>query len=812
MNDRLLEIILERLEKDQVREEVAKLVLAAFRGQPELQRLLVGSQTGKEVEEHLSDQPDQERGCFISSITVQGFRGIGPTSTLELAPGPSLTIVVGRNGSGKSSFAEALEMLVTGDNRRWSARSKTWKEGWKNLHHAGPPSINAEFVMVDVEGFVTATREWEDDSQLESSRAWVQRPGSRKDDFSSLGWEGSIRTFRPFLSYNELGSTLDEGPTKLYDAMSSILGLGDLVETASRLGVERLSLQREKKDTNKELGPLLDKLSELADSRASRCLEALKGRDWDLGVVKSIVTGDTEVGETDDIQVLRRLCTIEPPKPQKVADAVSKLKEAAAEQDKIRDTNLQKDQNLADLLNRALNIHEAHGDMECPVCWVGRLDSNWQEKARREVAKLSERSNRANLADQKARRAVEEARALAMQPPAELLRAKKMGLDPEPSEKAFQEWAQRLKSEKNPLVLAHVIEESLPNLESVLGGLRDDSKALLESLQMAWRPIAAELASWIQRAGRVRRDEDKLSLVKAAEDWIKRAQADIRDQRFDPISTKASEVWRMLRCQSNVDLGRIKLEGAASRRRVTLDVTVDGVPGIALGVMSQGELHCLALSLFLPRATLDESPFRFVVIDDPVQSMDPARVDGLARVLEECSKNRQIIVFTHDTRLDTAIRHLQIDATIVEVDRGTGSVVTTRKSLDPVRRHFNDAMALVQTENLPERVARKVVPGLCRLGLEAACIEALRRRWLGRGESHSSIEEVLEKAQTLKARVALALLVEQGEVLSRLRKIGGWSVDAYQSCQKGAHGHFEKDLVLLVRDCERLAKKLRRAE
>ena len=80
--------------------------------------------------------------------------------------------------------------------------------------------------------------------------------------------------------------------------------------------------------------------------------------------------------------------------------------------------------------------------------------------------------------------------------------------------------------------------------------------------------------------------------------------------------------------------GRIQLTGDGTRRRVVLDVTVDGVEGAALGVMSQGELHSLALSLFVPRATLPESPFRFIVIDDPVQSMDPARVDGLARVLE----------------------------------------------------------------------------------------------------------------------------------------------------------------------------------
>ena len=34
---------------------------------------------------------------------------------------------------------------------------------------------------------------------------------------------------------------------------------------------------------------------------------------------------------------------------------------------------------------------------------------------------------------------------------------------------------------------------------------------------------------------------------------------------------------------------------------------VDGEDGSALGVMSQGELNCLALSLFLPRASMPES-------------------------------------------------------------------------------------------------------------------------------------------------------------------------------------------------------------
>jgi hypothetical protein len=60
---------------------------------------------------------------------------IGPEATLDLTPDPGLTLVVGRNGSGKSSFAEGLELLLTGDTYRWSQRSKVWRDGWRNLHH-----------------------------------------------------------------------------------------------------------------------------------------------------------------------------------------------------------------------------------------------------------------------------------------------------------------------------------------------------------------------------------------------------------------------------------------------------------------------------------------------------------------------------------------------------------------------------------------------------------------------------------------------------------------------------------------------------
>ena len=173
--------------------------------------------------------------------------------------------------------------------------------------------------------------------------------------------------------------------------------------------------------------------------------------------------------------------------------------------------------------------------------------------------------------------------------------------------------------------------------------------------------------------------------------------------------------------------------------------------------MSQGELHAMALSLFLPRATLPESPFRFVVIDDPVQSMDPARVDGLARVLDKVARDRQVIVFTHDDRLPESVRRLGIDARVIAVTRHEDSVVDLTTVIDPTERNLDDAEAVADAKDVPDDVRGQVVPGFCRAAIEATCIEIVRRRRIGRGEAHVDVEHVLEENGQLRSLLSLAL-------------------------------------------------------
>ena len=138
------------------------------------------------------------------------------------------------------------------------------------------------------------------------------------------------------------------------------------------------------------------------------------------------------------------------------------------------------------------------------------------------------------------------------------------------------------------------------------------------------------LAQW-RRARSTSRTKEHVDQLKEAEEWWKAATEDIRNERFEPIAARAMDLVEAAAAAEQRQPGRDGARGHGDKRRVALKVTVDGKDAEALGVMSQGELHSLALSLFLPRATLPESPFRFICVDDPVQSMDPARVEGLAR-------------------------------------------------------------------------------------------------------------------------------------------------------------------------------------
>ncbi len=286
MTPELLRIVDRRLEATGALEQSwSLLVIGACEGAETLDGILGGDKPAARAARartQAATEPAPTAGAYLDSITVEGFRGVGPKRTLELTPTAGLTLVVGRNGSGKSSFAEGVEILLTGTNSRWAKRSKIWQEGWRNLHHTARTAVEATFAIDGQKGDTFVTRNWADGAGPDDSTATVRLPDKSKHDLSTLGWTSAVETFRPFLSYNELGATFDAGPTEFHDRLSRILGLGDIDEALQLLKRARLDRTGIVDDAKQRLSTLLDQLETVDDPRATAALKALKGRTWDL--------------------------------------------------------------------------------------------------------------------------------------------------------------------------------------------------------------------------------------------------------------------------------------------------------------------------------------------------------------------------------------------------------------------------------------------------------------------------------------------------------------------------------------------------
>ena len=801
MDETLLDLVLKRLDEVPIEKKAESLLLAACDDDAALAAELSGESRGRR-EREAAGAVSGPAGAYLRSITVSGFRGVGPAATLELEPGPGLTLIVGRNGSGKSSFAEGLEVLLTGELRRWQELTAAWREGWRNLHAPGQVRLSVD-LLLEGAGPATAERSWDGDAGFGDSRARVQVSGEKRADLGRLGWKEPLITYRPFLSHSELEAFL-HGPSHLYDLLSSVLGLDDLDAAAKRLAAARKEREDGLMAVSTGLPALLVRLGTLDDERARSCRDALGGRRRDLPRALSIATGSPTARPDSEIARLRLLSQVTAPARERAEDAVTALRTAAGEMARAVGSEAGQALALADLLSSALDHYHAHGAGPCPVCGrAGALDEQWQERTGQQITRLKTAASQAQQAHTLAAEARGKARELFPPVPAGLAGLPVGTADPGPAREAWAAWATHPDTDGADGLrqLADHIEHSWPGLSEAASAVASSAEGELRAREDLWTPVARDVAAWCKRAQDAEAAAEDVPALKAAIRWLKDATDGIRNDRLVPLGDQARGVWSRLRQESNVNLGTIRLSGSATRRQVDVNVTVDGSPGAALGVMSQGEVNALALSIFLPRATVAASPFRFLVIDDPVQAMDPAKVDGLARVLEDVSRSRQLLVFTHDDRLPEAVRRLGIAARIQEVTRRPGSVVQIRPALTPVERSLKDAQDMCADAAVPGNVAARVVPGLCRLAVEAAFTEAIRRSQLRAGKRHADVEAEIEAADKLSKKAALAMFGDAargGDVLPRLDSWQRSAADTYKALNRGAHQTHQGSLPALV--------------
>lgn len=628
---------------------------------------------GKNISSSVSSVT-QNRPAYLASITVEGFRGIGPEAILPLDPEPGLTIVYGANGSGKSSFVEAMDVLFTGSTARFDTRGPEWRQAWQNAHlpldHWG--HVSASFVTSEGEQIGLARR-WASDGSLDVRSNDDADKHNAESMLRSLGWTDAIDMYRPILGYAELGPLFDEDER--------------LIEENETPLSRQLRLRTNvRSDLAQQLWP--DRRVVLVGPNLSDVI-----LDW-----------HTSVREISEISM--RLPRI--------------------------------DRYVRDSQERYLP------------------PSRWQWKKINNIY-------RAAIANQ-----------------------------------------------------AKVTSSSMQRLARVYQ--RDDfppSKTNFE-WPVGWNPKVATYCELLTSA--------------------------IYNSHLSQLSKRSSVLWSTIRTGSTVRFDGIRFEpmarhAMASTRelvlRIALRLVIDDTREVERGVLSQGEMHSLALSVFLPLMMQGESPFGFVLIDDPVQVMDEHAVGGLADALESVSDDLQVVVFTHDLRLQQALAASEIDHTLINVMRSGRSVVECEKVSDPVSQRINDARSEADRHAREDEmvlVHRQDVANQCRKAIEAALIRSIRRQLVQTGElSRREVEEELDvilgrPATSTRKLLAVAIWginggSRIGEIASYVTNNKKWGRDVHRTLSRvndlyhartatEAHEAYSGDLHHLIDDVEWLIRKI----
>ena len=729
-----------------------RLVTAALAGPGDLEDTLNSVAAEPADDAPSGNVAPSERGgrVFLSRISVSSLRGIAEPVEIRLEPRPGLVVVCGRNGSGKSSFAEGAELAITGESKRLA--QKWWKDGLQNVHRADPPYVEVD-VHVDGIGDVLLTAA-PGDGKTTPTRYAVQARTGAAFDLNTHGWLDAASRYQPVLTYTELADLASAQPKVLADSISNIIGLDGLTRTDKTLTDAITEHSRIPKAADDKLGALLRELSRDDTPRAAEIAKALRGDTPDLDGARRISAGGT--GSVPATRAtLEAWATLAAPPPEGVAEAAGRLGQAILDNEAATSTAAGRARQLVSILETVLQ-HREHDADPCPVCGVGVLDEAWGEDAAERLAQARADAKTADGAAAGLLTARTQLHALLVAPPPVLTGAPVNTVDPAAACTVWQRLAALRSASDSDLV--EQAAAAATATDAAVAELATAAKAAVAEDDARWAPIAEQAADTIAALAAAAAERVHVRDLTEARDWLRETIDDIRNERFAEFKDQATEIWDALRQDSNVTLADLQLKGANTRRRVEFTLAVDDTPAPG-AVLSQGELTALGLSVFLPRSTAEASPFRFVLVDDPVQSMDPTKVDALAQVLHDLAAERQVIVFTHDDRFLAALRRLGRHHTAYSVTRGRFSDVRVERTTDAVEQYLRDADALAKdTKGLPLDLVSITVSGICRDAIDHAATEAVFARYRREGRTLADAEHAVEKAQPTNRLLALALL------------------------------------------------------
>lgn len=620
----------------------------------------------------------------VKSLLISGFRGIRSTLELDFMRGknPSSMVVYGRNGTGKSSITDAWEWFHSGTI------------GHLKREGAGP-SAYCHSNSVSGETSVSITFA---DSKLKEIRKEYNHKRPTKPTLN--GDMVSFRSQAPHpcqIRFRDLTEFVYLTKTERFDKLAEFMGfvpqvdyqkslryvsgkLADELEKAGGLIAKQENHLSEKLglDSVSETA-LVNKVWAICDTHGVRCDKSLGGIRSGVVDLKQRVTNDTLGQELSRLKEAKRaigVAALNPSLLAKCAEYIEVLQQFKVEEDTIASLL------LAKFYDTGLNVLAQAADPQlCPLCGA-RFEGDLISHVEGEHQRVKELQEAYKRVESSRMATFEEAHGTQVD------HKSIQALTDDTALTTYQERMKRLCSEVASVNTAiEGLKEKLRVLPreadtSLVEQVRSIVKELTDSVQNL-DVMRSELASIVQeRITELEQDKTRSQLVDShalvqlsVENWdelvqnkldwtslqtvmgeldcildqyIADATRDVQS-RFSAISNDVRRFFCVLE-KNTPGIGAPKLRLLPNQdRSVVLEVEFLGAAiSPAYKYLSESQLNSFGLSVFLASVRQFNKSFRFIILDDVINSFDVHKRPQLDELFKSEFSDFQILVLTHD--------------------------------------------------------------------------------------------------------------------------------------------------------------------
>jgi DNA repair exonuclease SbcCD ATPase subunit len=655
---------------------------------------------------------------FFEWLEIERFRGFADPQRIDL--GASVIVLWGPNGTGKTSFFDAIQWLLVGSIDRlesWRVRRNAEHIVNRYADASGDRAGVAAGIRIDgTEVEIRRTGRY-DKSRLE----WRGDQGTLLDEEAEealarhLTPAGRMSLKRSLLSsgllqQDVIREVLEDKPANRYDHLAAILGLDSIADfpaaarsRADRLAAEGEGARERNADIEARIRALEERIASLRSRQAKspdvqqqqaelvRLMEpygdALRLSDGvpreprEAGELRNssgelaalLATLEEEAGELVETALIDREPSVDPDDFRRAAEAADlTLGEARAAAEEIEGRH-REEEALADRMSRlATEALPLLGDV-CPVCRQGIVEGDVHRHLEQLIGGGSAALQELEAERARVREAVRSAEEASEAARGALRDAERRAEEISSARSRRDRWRGRIEDvlgRYSDRLIFPMQPEILAGDVVALRALRAACEQLTDALTdlhaaLSWNPETGAIATaedeCAELSGKAKETRDAAVAASIAEEEGKalqraavRAVTSLTEERFDVLRPVIQDIYGRL--DPHPTFTRLRFAVEVYRERGIASPQVDdahaGVEADPLLIFSSSQANVVALSAFLAlgwASGKDSMPF--LLLDDPLQSLDDVNALGFADLCRHMRGRRQLIVSTHDERL-----------------------------------------------------------------------------------------------------------------------------------------------------------------